>query len=222
MSHSLSYSFLLPILLLLFYRRKIKMDGSVVLLVIYLTVFFIFNQFFTDVKTVLGKKGYYFLYTLLEYFSLGTLIWLSIPEKKFRVLFFTLSALFSIFLIIFFTAGNIKRLDSIPIGIESIVLMIFVIFYFYSQLKNVSNQSLYENFSFWIVLGILSYIGLTFFFNILANSLDTVHFSKYYFYSYLGDILKNIFFSLGVIFLAKKIANGKKNNPSSIPYLDII
>ncbi len=197
------------------------MSGAIIVLAIYLAIFFIFNQFFTEVKSVLGKKGYYFFYTLLEYFSLSTLISLSISEKKFRPVYTVLSVLFSIFLIVFFFAVNIKRLDSIPIGIESIVLMIFIVFYFYFQLKNVSNQTLYDNFSFWLVLGILIYIGFTFFFNILANSLNPDHFSKYYFYSFFGDILKNIIFLIGIIFLAKNSVNEKKNNPS-IPYLDVI
>ncbi len=96
--------------------------------------------------------------------------------------------------------------------------MFFILFYFYSQLKNVSTQSIYEIFSFWLVLGILFYIGFTFFFNILVNNLDPVHFQKYYSYSFLGDIFKNIIFSIAIIFKNNK----NKLEVKSIPNLDMI
>lgn len=96
--------------------------------------------------------------------------------------------------------------------------MIFIIYYFYSQLKNVSKQNIYEFFSFWVVMGILFYIGFTFFFNILVNNLDPGHFNTYYSYSFLGDIIKNIFFSIAVFFAINK----KKEPNTTIPNLDMI
>lgn len=184
----------------------------------YLLVFFLFNFYFDISASVLGKKYYYFLYTTLEYFSLSILIGFNIQNPKFKYLYLTVSLIFLIFLVLFYLTNTIKRLDSIPIGIESIILMTFIILYFYSQLKHVSNQSIYEIFSFWIVLGILFYIGFTFFFNILVNNLDPVHFQKYYMYSFLGDIFKNMFFALAILFNTNK----NKIEIKSIPNLDMI
>lgn len=146
----------------------------------------------------------------------------SVKEKRFNYLFYTLLSSFTLFLILFYTLSHIKRLDSIPIGIESIFLMILIIYYFYSQLRNVSTQNIYDTYSFWIVIGILIYIGFTFFFNILANSLDRVLFRKYYFYSYFGDIIRNIFFGISVLFMAKSKKNEKSQLGKNIPYLDMI
>lgn len=98
--------------------------------------------------------------------------------------------------------------------------MIFIVYYFYFQFKNISDQNIYDSFSFWIVLGILIYIGFTFFFNILSNSLDPKLFAKYYHYSFLGDILKNILFTVAVIFFAQK-SSKERNRASSYPYLDM-
>lgn len=187
-------------------------------MVTYLLIFFLFNFYFDFSASVLGKKYYYFLYTTLEYCSLSILIGFNIQNPKFKYLHITVSIIFLLFLVLFYLTNTIKRLDSIPIGIESILLMLFIIFYFYSQLKYVSNQSIYEIFSFWIVLGILFYIGFTFFFNILVNNLDPVHFQKYYSYSFLGDIFKNIFFSVAILFNTNK----NKNQIQSIPNLDMI
>jgi hypothetical protein len=218
LSHILNYSFLLPILVILFLSKKISFDKSILVLLTYLVIFFVFNFFFNESKALLGKKNYYFFYTIIEYFSFATIILFCIPEKRFRIIYLISSSAFSIFLILIYSLFKIARLDSIPIGIESIVLMTFVIYYFYFQLKNVTPKSIYEFSSFWFVLGIMIYLGFTFFFNILANSLSPPFFFKYYYYTYLGDILKNLFFSIAIMFASK---NNIPHTPT-IPKLDLI
>lgn len=151
------------------------------------------------------------------------MIKLSVVQKGFSLLYYIIISLFTLFLIGFYTFGNIRSIDSIPIGIESIFLMIFILIYFYSELKNVSSQNIYDSYSFWIIIGILIYIGFTFFFNILANSLDRNFLGKYFFYSYLGDIIRNIFFGISVLFIAKTNAKEKSKTISNMPpYLDMI
>lgn len=218
LSHILNFSFLLPILVIIIFSKKIVFDKSLYILIAYLAIFFAFNFFFLESKSILGKKNYYFFYTILEYYSFATLILFSIPEKRFQNIYYFSSGVFTIFLILVYSLFQIKRLDSIPIGIESIVLMTFIIYFFYFQLKNVTNRSIYEFFSFWIVLGVMIYIGFTFFFNILANSLSPEFFFKYYYYTYLGDILKNILFSLAIFFASKN----NLPNVATIPKLDLI
>lgn len=218
LSHILNFSFLLPILVIIILSKKIIFDRTLFVLLAYLLIFFGFNLFFDESKALFGKKNYYFFYTILEYFSFATLFLFSIPENRFKKIYYIVSASFTIFLIIIYSFFKIARLDSIPIGIESIVLMSFVIYFFYYQLKNVTTKSIYEFSSFWIVLGIMIYIGFTFFFNILANSLSPQFFFKYYYYTYLGDILKNVLFSLAIFFASKN----KQLNISSIPKLDMI
>ncbi len=193
-------------------------DKTAYVLITYLTFFFIFNFFFDESKSILGRKNYYFFYTILEYYSFATLFFFSIPEKRFKYIYSISSVSFTIFLVLVYSFFKIERLDSIPIGIESIVLMIFIIYFFYFQLKNVTNKSIYEFSSFWIVLGVMIYIGFTFFFNILANYVSPQFFFKYYYYTYLGDIFKNILFSIAIFFSTKN----HLPNVASIPKLDMI
>lgn len=218
LSHTLSFSFLLPLLVIFILSKKLTFDKSVYILIAYLTLFFVFNFFFKESKTFLGKKNYYFFYTILEYYSFATLFLLSIPEKRFQYIYYITSSAFTIFLVLIYSFFKIERLDSIPIGIESIVLMTFMIYFFYFQLKNVTNRSIYEFTSFWIVLGIMIYIGFTFFFNILANNVSPEFLNKYYYYTYLGDIFKNILFSIALFFASKN----HLPNIASIPKLDMI
>jgi len=218
LSHILSYSFLLPISVVFILSKKLIFDKSVYVLLAYLAIFFTFNFFFEESKALLGRKNYYFFYTILEYYSFATLFLFSIPEKRFQYIYYISSCAFTIFLVLVYSFFKIERLDSIPIGIESIVLMTFIIYFFYFQLKNVTNKSIYEFSSFWIVLGVMIYIGFTFFFNILANVVSPQFFFKYYYYTYLGDILKNILFAIAIFFASKD----SHPNVASIPKLDMI
>ena len=81
----------------------------------------------------------------------------------------------------------------------------------------------YQNSAFWFVIGILIYLAVTFFFNILANIMEPDYFNKYFFYSYSGDILKNILFSIAIFQYSRQrpLANAKGSS-SKIPYLDMI
>jgi len=71
---------------------------------------------------------------------------------------------------------------------------------------------------FWIVCGIIFYLGGSFFFNILANHLTQAVLSKYWFYSYSFDIIKNVLFAIAITLFAKQ---NRKNIKEITPYLDI-
>jgi len=81
---------------------------------------------------------------------------------------------------------------------------------------------IYDNAYFWLVTGILIYVGFTFFFNILANSLHKDFINKYFIYSYFGDILKNILFAIAVFYFAKQKNSKPTNESLNVPYLDMI
>lgn len=83
-------------------------------------------------------------------------------------------------------------------------------------------SNIFENASFWFIIGILTYLGITFFFNILANNLERDYFKKYFFYSYTGDILKNFLFAIAIFQYSKQHPESEKGNSSNVPYLDMI
>jgi hypothetical protein len=112
-----------------------------------------------------------------------------------------------------------KTLDSIPIGIETILIFVYTIYYLYELFKNPEVQFINRTFSFWFVLGIVVYLSGSFFFYILANHVPIEELSKYWPLTYVFDIVKNIFFAIGIYIYAKQFS--KKKNQKSIPYLDI-
>ncbi len=216
----LNYSYLLPLLILAIFFKKSRLNWFTITFVAYFISFFCLNQYYSEIKTQLGQNGYYFTYTLLEFSSFTFFLWYFIEDKTFRRLCLILSALFVTFLIIFYLTVNIRLVDSIPIGVETILIFIFIFYYFFQYFKNTNNRYIYQDPSFWLTTGILVYLGGTFFFNILASSMAGNDVPDFYYLTFLGDIIKNIFCSVAIALYMKKENNTVRKSPT-VPYLDL-
>ncbi len=219
--HLLNFSFLVPLIFLVANFKKIRVSPILIVVTSYLILFFLLNFFFKEIRHFTGKKLYYFIYTLFEYLTFTYLLSYNISNKKFRWLVITLSAAFILFMIVFYIKAPIGRIDSIPVGIETIIILIYIFYFFYDHFRQLSSKYIYEYTSFWFVMGILVYLGGTFFFNILANSLDQEHYDKYFYLSYLGDIIKNLLFTVAIIQHARTSHSNEKLKNTNLPYLDI-
>lgn len=220
MSYILDFSFLLPLFFTFALIGKFKRFGLLIALITYFTSFFLLNFLFDEITPYLGERRYYFIYTLSEYLTFTYIFFYYLPYKRARNSIYLLSILFIAFIIFFIYYANIRRVDSFPIGVESILLLIYIVLYFYYSLKKVSNETILEKPSFWFVLGILLYIAFTFFFNILAGSIDPEIGRKYYHYSYFGDIFKNLFFTIGIFYLSKESKESNLKKLKNEPFLD--
>lgn len=56
--------------------------------------------------------------------------------------------------------------------------------------------------------------------NILANAMEQDQISKYWFLTYIADMIKNILLAIGLFVLAKHAPNQEKIK-KNIPYLDM-
>lgn len=137
-----------------------------------------------------------------------------------RKLLIILSAAFSIFQIIYFFAEKFKRIDSLPIGIETILILVYIFYFFYEQLREPKDKHLSESHYFWAATGILIYLSGSFFMNILANAMEQDQITKYWFLTYIADIFKNILLAIGLLVLAKH-APTQEQVKKNIPYLDM-
>lgn len=219
--HILTYSYLLPLLFLLIYSRKIKLNTLVFILAAYFIVFFLLNLYFDESKKLLTKKGYYFTYTFLEYIVFAYILSHTINNIKINRLIIVGSSLFSAFLVYHYSTVKVGRIDSIPIGVETILVFIYIFIFFYQHFRNTETEHIYNSYGFWLIAGILIYLGSSFFFNILANEMATNQVDQYWYLTYFGDILKNIFSCVAIVLYSKSpLAIKSKNN--SLPYLDMI
>jgi hypothetical protein len=110
--------------------------------------------------------------------------------------------------------------DSLPIGVETILLFSYIIFYFYEQFKQPNPDYVYRNPTFWIFFGILIYLGGSFFFNILADYMNKKTVVKLWSLTFIGDIVKNLLF-LYALFLIKNHSKSQLHQKKSIPHLDM-
>ena len=111
-------------------------------------------------------------------------------------------------------------IDSLPIGVETIFLFAYIIFYFYEQFKQPNPIELYRNETFWITVAIMIYLGGSFFFNILVPYLNPRMVLNYWYLTFIGDIVKNILF-LYALFVKKNHSNKQQPQKKSIPHLDM-
>lgn len=113
-------------------------------------------------------------------------------------------------------------MDSYEIAIESVSIFSLIIYFFYLRFKQVDEQYLYQNPFFWLMTGMLVYLGFTFFFNILVNHVDNEVIKNYYHYSYIGDIVKNALFAVALLHLPRRSGSESNLQTFNAPNLDLI
>lgn len=183
---------------------------------------FSFLFFYYDIPR---KNRYYFqsAYTAFEYSVFSFIFWYNIAHKKIRKAIGFLSIGFFLFIAIYLLTNTTqRRLDSVPIGIETILIILYIIYYLYEFSKKLSEFYIYNHYAFWISVGILIYLGGSFFFYILINHLDEEQVTLFGNLTYMAEILKNVLFSLALVIYARKIGNEITKKPQSLPYLDMI
>jgi len=221
-----TYTYLiLPLCFILLTRGKFK-DKILVAIGLYGTLFFgllFIYDLYDDVFLPSNFLNRYYqgLYTLLEYSFFAFLFWYNIHNKGFRRLIVIVSFLFSLFQIFYITSTTFIRLDSISIGIETILVFIYIFYFFYEFSKNTKGVYIYNHYGFWIAVGIMIYLGGSFFFYILINHLNQSEVDKFGNMTYVAEIIKNLLFVLSMYMYKRFPINKIENPPKKIPNLDM-
>lgn len=210
------YYLLLPILYFIF-RNKVR-DSAIIALYglvcsLLLNIYYILPEgYLVDL--------FMLFYTFAEYTFFTLLILSHINTRKVKMLIMILSMLFLAFQIMFAIRIEIDRLDTISIGIETILLFIYIIYMFYEYFKSAKTNYIYNNHFFWVSLGILIYLGGTFFFNILANHLSRGQLVQYLKLTYVLEMVKTTLFAIAIVICYYQ--NKDKIFPKpQVPYLDL-
>lgn len=165
------------------------------------------------------------LFTCFEYLVFTSIFYIASDKKK-RALVIGLSVGFISFLVFLMVYNPAKLrtsyfvLDTIPVSIETILIFIYIFFFLYDHSKTDSAESIFNSHLFWISVGLLLYLGGTFFFNILVTQMSRAEFDNYWHYTYIAEIIKNLLFLVALF----KISNVKKKElipQVRMPYLDI-
>lgn len=191
------------------------------ILAAYGCVFFLLLFFYYDLPKSIITTIYQPFYTTVEYLFFTTLFYFNLETKKYKLLIKILSTLFILFQICYILFLEKKRLDSIPIGIESIIIFIYIILFFIESINSTNGVFIYYNHFFWIAVGLLFYLGGSFFLNILGSTLTAAEFKKFWFYNYIADSIKTLFFALAYLIIAFQKRDGEEKKVKNIPFLDM-
>ena len=154
-----------------------------------------------------ASKTVHFLYaffTLAEFSFFSYFLWVNIKNKVVRkIIPFSIIA-FILFLIIYYTTTDFRSLDSVPVGVETILILIFSFYYLYEQMNDTSNLFVYSKYQFWIIAGFMLYLSGSFFIYIFANQVDRQVLDQFWALTYIFLILKNILFSIAILIHVKR------------------
>lgn len=138
------------------------------------------------------------LFTVLEYSFFTVFIYKNYKKKVFKHGLLSVSVIFYAFCTIAYLYLNAKGyyFDSLTASIESLILIIFCIIYFYEQLNNPEVSFIYSSKKFWIVTAFLVYLSGTLFLFIYTFGLSEKEQSFYWPINLVFNTLKNLIFSL--------------------------
>jgi hypothetical protein len=194
----------------------------VLAILLYCSFFFVYNLLFDKLETTLGSRIYYFIYTVLEFSTFTFLILKAEQSYKFQVATKISWILFLLFCVSIMIIKGIERMDTYEIALETVIVLILIIYFFYLRFKQVDEQYLYQKPHFWLMTGMLVYLGFTYFFNILVNHVDNEVIKNYYHYSYIGDIIKNALFAVALIQIPRQNTVEGHTRSFNAPNLDLI
>ena len=218
--HIVTYSYLLLPLSLLISKNK-KKDIIPLTLAIYgILIFSLLLSY--DYLPRAVQSNYKSFFTFFEYAFFAFLFWKNIKKRKIKIFIILASVSFFVFQIIYALTTKITHLDTIPIGIETILIFIYIFFFFHEFARNTYNSYIYNNYFFWIAVGILIYLGGSFFFFILIEHLSDDQLTTFGSFTYVAEIIKNILFALALFIYARHPYEKSEKNSNSVPFLDLI
>jgi len=185
----------------------------------YCLAFFLLNNYYDNLRIFFGRSIYYFVYTLFEYSTFISFFYINIKSRPARLVIIIVSIFFTAFLSLLDFLIRFKKLDSISIGAETLILLIVAIYFFYEQFRDLSTLYIYHHYCFWLAIGVLIYLCGSFFLFIYGDKITENEKEKFWFFTYIVEIIKNILFAVAMIVYTRRTVT--ESQKKDIPYLDI-
>lgn len=218
-SYIVAYSYLfLP---LCYFLTKGRVKIIPITIALYGVIFFLLLKFYNVVPKEY-KLYYQGFYTYAEFITFTLILYFSINSKRIKKLIYISAVIFFFFQVFYIPTQNLRKLDSVPIGIETILVFIYIAFFFGENFQKATSSYIYSHYCFWISVGILIYLGGSFFFYILINHLSEDQISTFGTMTYVADIIKNLLFGIALLIYSRNILKIERTKNTSIPYLDMI
>lgn len=202
---------ILIILLFFLFISKIKKERVLFFIFLYASIDLVLNSLNYLFKIDVGLYVWS-TFTFFEYIVFTFVIWVNLKKRKIRNLILILSILFILFTILYNIATDFKSYDSIPIGIETILILIFSFYYLYEQMNDTSNFFIYTKYEFWLVIGFMIYLAGSFFVFIFASRIGKNLLTQYWFLTNVFYSIMNILFFISFLIFIKSPKKQTKNS----------
>jgi hypothetical protein len=201
---------ILIVLLFLLFISRTKKERVLFFIFLYSSIDLIINTLDYPFKVDLGLYVWP-TFTFFEYLIFTFVIWVNLKKRKIQNLILILSILFILFTILYNITTNFRSYDSIPIGIETILILLFSFYYLYEQMNDTSNFFIYTKYQFWLVIGFMIYLAGSFFVFIFASRIGKNLLDQYWFLTNVFYSIMNILFSISFLIFIKSPARQAKN-----------
>jgi hypothetical protein len=194
-------------------RKKSLRDTGLWVIFIYLCYGVVTEAINTYYNLVYDDNPYFNfdLFSIVEYILLTIYIRRIVRNKTFKTIILVSLVLFVPYATYNLFGPYYKKFDSVSTSLESILLIIYAIFYLFEQITKPNHIFFYSIPEFWVIVTILLYFSGTFFLGLYASGLLDTDKDFHYGYQLIGasfDILKNLL--LGVAMVVK--GNIEDNN----------
>lgn len=168
-------------------------------------IFYLFYSIFSDlildqlsIKFFNSELYSFRVFTIVEYISISLITFFISESSRIRRLILFFSLFFILSLIIDLSTNSIENFDSLPTGVESILILFYCILILYEQIS--TGKPL---FSFAVLFSfsmILFFSGTFFLFIMSQNNFENEEFSVLYDYIVaISKILMTLLISLGLL-----------------------
>lgn len=141
------------------------------------------------------------LYTLFEAAAFISFLFTQIINKAVRKAVFLIGILFLALFAVFIYFEY--PIDSVAIGIETIIILVFSFYFLYERTNDTETLYIYSTFQFWVVIGMILYLGGSLFIYVFASNLSQEERISYWIITNILSILKNIFFAIAILVNSK-------------------
>jgi hypothetical protein len=210
------FSNIVTFLFFIFFIKKTKKEKGLIAISIYCLCDLLINSF----PFYLPKKSLLYIgafFTFVEYSIFTFFLWFSIKNEKFKKFIVVISIMFILAATYYNIRTNFLNIDSFPIGVETILILIFSFNYLYEQMNDTNTLFIYTKYQFWIIVGFMIYLAGSFFVYIYASQIEHDLLKQYWFLTNVFYVLMNLFFVIGIL------VSRKNKGPKSIlnnPYLN--
>ena len=135
----LRYSYLLPIITFFLFYKRSGYDRKTIVILTYCILLFATVSVH---KYIPKDPSVFFLYqslfTFLEYLAFALIFLYSIDNRAFKKVIIGSSVGFIIFQVLFTFSANSVHLDSVPVGVETILVFLFIFYFLYQEFRKES------------------------------------------------------------------------------------